>query len=220
MEAGAPNRDKNAGCMKTALKITRNVLFNPVVASTILGLLYKVVINEPLPDVVEITLKTMGNAFAVGALFGLGMFCPLRVVGWCMRGADSELRGCVECRHGHGGQDGCAEGTHCTVASAEVPVSHASPVVCQGSKLVLPMLLTLIKALLLPILVRSILVAFGTSDEDKLNFSYVCTFVRATTFLPQTCHTWRLLFLGGVRRLVCGQQMAPFPPPQVCTDLP
>ena len=91
--------------------------------------------------------------------------------------------------------------------------------VCQGSKLVLPMLLTLIKALLLPILVRSILVAFGTSDEDKLNFSYVCTFVRATTFLPQTCHTWRLLFLGGVR-LVCGQQMAPFPPPQVCTDLP
>lgn len=104
--------------LKLFAKIAKNVLSNPVVFSTLLGLLYNLIVNAPLPDVVLKGLTTMGNAFAVSALFNLGM---------AMVGRLGVLR---------------------------------------GRAVLLPLFLTVLKAVAVPIFCRLLLAAFDSAATD------------------------------------------------------
>ncbi|KAG0722565.1 Integral membrane protein GPR155 [Chionoecetes opilio] len=75
-EAGCEAGQSEAGC-RLALHIARDVLLNPIVLMTTLGIVGNFVFSHSLPTILEGILKVLGQAFSATALFLLG----LRMVG-------------------------------------------------------------------------------------------------------------------------------------------
>ncbi|KAK7068809.1 hypothetical protein SK128_020429, partial [Halocaridina rubra] len=66
----------DSGC-RTVLYILRDVLLNPIVLMTALGIVGNFIFDHKLPNILEGVLKVLGQAFSASALFMLG----LRMVG-------------------------------------------------------------------------------------------------------------------------------------------
>lgn len=70
------SQSMDSGC-RLVLHILRDVLLNPIVLMTTLGILGNFIFNHKLPNILEGILKVFGQAFSAAALFLLG----LRMVG-------------------------------------------------------------------------------------------------------------------------------------------
>nr|XP_027225362.1 integral membrane protein GPR155-like isoform X1 [Penaeus vannamei] len=75
-EEGSSARRKENGC-QMVMYIVRDVLLNPIVLMTAMGIVGNFIFDHKLPNILEGILKVMGQAFSASALFLLG----LRMVG-------------------------------------------------------------------------------------------------------------------------------------------